>query len=60
MSEHTNEALRRQRLRSPVVLAFVGTGFCPGCHQQKEIFAPRRVAPGPTRERCLDCWGAER
>ena len=59
MSEYTDEALRRQMVKSPLVLAFVGTGSCPGCHQPKEIFACRRVTPRPARERCLDCWRAE-
>ena len=49
---HTDEALRRQVVRSTSILAFVGTGYCPGCHQPKEICARRMVTPGPTRERC--------
>jgi hypothetical protein len=60
MSEHTDEALRRQIVRRTIVLAFVGTGYCPGCHEQKEIFSRRQVTPGPTKERCLDCWRTER
>lgn len=60
MSEYTDEVLRRQNMRRPLVLAFVGTGCCPGCQEPKEIYARRRVTPGPTRERCLECWRAER
>lgn len=60
MSEDTNEVLRRQIVKRTVVLALVGIGYCPGCHQPKAIFARRRVTPGPSRERCLECWKAER
>jgi hypothetical protein len=60
MSESTDEALRRQILRRAILFVFVGTGSCPGCHQPKEIYARRRVTPGPAKERCLDCWRAER
>jgi hypothetical protein len=56
VNEDTDEVLRRQPVLRAFVLAFAGTGPCPGCHQQKAIFAPRRVAPEPTRERCLDGW----
>ena len=60
MSEAANEALRLQAFQRVMRLVFAGAGHCPGCQQQKAIFARRSAMPGPTKERCLDCWRAER
>ena len=60
MSERPDEALRRQAFIRVVGLTLAGEGHCPGCGQQKEVFCKRRATPGPGKERCLDCWRAER
>jgi hypothetical protein len=60
VSQNTEEALRRQTLLRVLGLAVVGTGRCPLCHQQAEVFARRSALPGPTKECCLDCWKAQR
>jgi hypothetical protein len=60
MSEHLNEALRRQAFIRLMSLAPAGYGICPGCMQKKEVFSRRRATPGEGKERCLDCWRAER
>lgn len=59
-SEPLEEALRRQTFIRAMGLVFVGAGSCPGCGQKKAIFSKRQATPGPGKERCLDCWRAER
>ena len=59
MSQHTEEAQRRENLIRVMSLVLGGMGRCPGCQQQREIFYRRR-AIGVGKERCLDCWRAER
>lgn len=60
MSERAEEALRRQTLIRVMGLIFAGKGRCAGCQQRAEIFSKRRAPPGSGKERCLDCWRAER
>jgi hypothetical protein len=60
MSEATDTPLRRQTVLRMLGLAAVGTGRCPECQQRAEIFTRRRGTPGQAKERCLDCWKAER
>lgn len=60
MSEHTEDAQRRQTVLRLMGLVFVGAGACPGCGQKGEIFARRSTLPAPGKERCLECWRAER
>ena len=59
MREHAEEAEHRQHVIRVMGLIVGGMGRCPGCHQLREIFYRRR-AIAPTKERCLDCWNAER
>ena len=59
MSESSEEAQRRQTFLRMMGLTLAGEGYCPGCGQKKEVFSKRR-AGGPGKERCLDCWRAER
>jgi hypothetical protein len=59
MSEHTEEAERREHLIRVLGLVLGGMGRCPGCQELREIFYRRR-AIGAGKERCLDCWRAER
>ena len=59
MSEHAEEVERRQHFIRVMGLICGGMGRCPGCQQLREIFSCRR-AIGVTKERCLDCWKAER
>jgi hypothetical protein len=54
MSEHADEAERRQHVIRVMGLIVGGMGRCPGCHQLREIFYRRR-AIAPTKECCLDC-----
>jgi hypothetical protein len=60
MSENLEEAVRRQAFLRLMNLAPAGYGICPDCMQKKAVFARRRATPGPGKERCLDCWRAER
>ena len=60
MSENLDEALRRQAFIRTMSLTPAGYGICPGCMQKKAVFARRRAIPGEGKERCLDCWRAER
>ena len=60
MSENAEEALPRQTLIRVMGLISAGTGRCPGCHQRAAVFFKRRATPGQRKERCLDCWRAER
>lgn len=60
MSENPEEALRRQTFIRVMSLISAGMGRCAGCHQRAEIFSKRRATPGGGKERCLDCWKAER
>ena len=60
MSERAEEALRRQMFIRAMGLLSTGTGRCAGCEQRAEIFSKRRATPGQGKERCLDCWRAER
>lgn len=59
MSKSPEEAQRRQTFLRVMGLTLAGEGYCPGCGQKKEVFSKRR-AGGPGKERCLDCWRAER
>ena len=60
MSKNPDEALRRQTLIRVMSLLSAGMGHCAGCQQRAEIFSKRRATPGEGKERCLDCWRAER
>lgn len=60
MSENSEAALRRQTLIRVKYLISAGMGRCAGCQQRAEVFSKRRTTPGPGKERCLDCWRAER
>ena len=60
MSQNAEEALRHHLLIRTLKLTVVGTGRCPGCQQQAEIFSWQRAIPGVGKERCLDCWKTER
>lgn len=60
MSENLDEALRRQAFIRMMSLTPAGYGICPGCMEKKAVFSRRRVIPGEGKERCLDCWRAER
>jgi hypothetical protein len=60
MSEPLEEELRRQTFIRVMRLVSAGIGRCAGCQQQAEIFSKRRTTPTPGKERCLDCWRAER
>ncbi len=59
MSETADEALRRENFIRVMGLILGGIGRCPGCQQLRDIFYRQR-AIGATKERCLDCWRAER
>lgn len=60
VGENTEEALRRQTVIRVMGLTFAGMGRCARCHQRADIFSKRRTTPGQGKERCLDCWRAER
>ena len=60
MHEDLNEALRRLAFTRMMRLIPAGYGICPGCLQQKAVLARQRILPGEGKERCLDCWKAER
>jgi hypothetical protein len=60
MSETLDEAPRRQAFLRVRRLTPAGYGISPGYLQKQEVFSRRRVTPGEARERCLDCWRAER
>jgi transposase len=60
MSEHLDEALRRQAFIHLMSLIPAGYGICPGCMQKTEVFSRRHATPGEGKERCLDCWRTER
>jgi hypothetical protein len=60
MSENLDEALCRHAFLRMMGLTPAGYGICPGCLQKKVVFAPRRATPDAGKERCLDCWRAER
>jgi hypothetical protein len=60
MNQTDEEALRRQTLIRVMGLTFAGYGICPGCLHKKAVFSRRQTIPGIGKERCLDCWKAER
>lgn len=60
MSERSEEALRRQTLIRVLNLISAGMGRCAGCSQRAEVYSKRRTTLAPGKERCLDCWRAER
>ena len=60
MSEHAEEALRRQTFIQVMSLISAGMGRCAGCEQRAEVYSKRRATPGQGKERCLDCWKCER
>ena len=60
MSERLDKEVRRQAFIRVMGLVSAGAGCCPGCQQQAEAFTKRRATPGVGKERCLDCWRAER
>jgi hypothetical protein len=60
MSEHAEEALRRQTFLRTTGLLSAGTRRCAGSQQRAELFSKRRATPGQGKARYLDCWRAER
>ncbi len=59
MGEAADATLRRQALMRLLGLAFIGTGRCPHCRQNAEMFSRRRATPGAAKECCLECWRAK-
>jgi hypothetical protein len=57
--EPDDEALRRQTFIRTLHLLSTGTGHCPGCGQETELFVKHPSPSGDTKPRCLDCWKAE-